>query len=116
MLRPFRSSPFRGPLSPEEVVVRTLAASLFLLLAVGLVAAEAPGGYRLLKTIPVAGDGGWDYLTVDDAARRVYVSHGNQVDVLDADSGEVKGTIADTKGVHGIAIAPDAGRGFTSNG
>ncbi len=96
--------------------MRTLAASLFLLLAVGLVAAEAPGGYRLLKTIPVAGDGGWDYLTVDDAARRVYVSHGNQVDVLDADSGEVKGTIADTKGVHGIAIAPDAGRGFTSNG
>jgi DNA-binding beta-propeller fold protein YncE len=73
-------------------------------------------GYKLLKTVSVPGDGGWDYLIVDDAGRRVYLSHSNQVDVLDADSGEVKGTIADTKGVHGIAIASDLGRGFTSNG
>jgi DNA-binding beta-propeller fold protein YncE len=53
---------------------------------------------------------------VDDAARRVYVSHATQVDVLDADSGEIKGKIPDTQGVHGIAVAPDLGRGFTSNG
>jgi DNA-binding beta-propeller fold protein YncE len=99
-----------------EVVVKTLAAPVLLVLAAALVAAAEPEGYRLLKTIPVAGDGGWDYVTVDDAARRVYLSHGNQVDVLDADSGELAGTIADTKGVHGIAIAPDVGRGFTSNG
>jgi len=99
-----------------EAIVRTLAAPLLILLAAGLAAAAEPEGYHLLKTIPVPGDGGWDYLTVDDAARRVYVSHGNQVDVLDADSGEVKGTIEDTKGVHGIALAPDLGRGFTSNG
>ena len=46
----------------------------------------------------------------------MYVSHGNQVDVLDADSNEVKGTIPNTNGVHGIALAPDLGRGFTSNG
>jgi DNA-binding beta-propeller fold protein YncE len=88
---------------------------VLILLAAGL-AGAAPEGYRLLKTVPVPGDGGWDYVTVDEAGRRVYVSHGNQVDVLDADSYEVKGTIADTQGVHGIAVAPDVGRGFTSNG
>jgi DNA-binding beta-propeller fold protein YncE len=99
-----------------EAAVRTLTACLLtvVLSIPGTVAAAE--GYRLLKTVPVPGDGGWDYLTVDDAGRRVYVSHGNQVDVLDADSGEVKGTIADTKGVHGIAVAADLGRGFTSNG
>src|SRR5438552_18207704 len=78
--------------------------------------AFADGGYHIIKKIPVPGDGGWDYLIVDEAARRLYVSHGTQVEVLDADSGEIKGKIADTRGVHGIALAPDLGRGFTSNG
>lgn len=96
--------------------MRIRAAFLALLITSGLAVAAAPQGYSLLKTVPVPGDGGWDYLIVDDAGRRVYVSHGNQVDVLDADSYELKGTIADTKGVHGIALAPEFGRGFTSNG
>jgi DNA-binding beta-propeller fold protein YncE len=96
--------------------MRNFTACLLVLLAAGLSAAAETKDYKLLKTCPVPGEGGWDYLIVDDAARRVYVSHGNQVDVLDADSGEVKGTIADTTGVHGIALAPDLGRGFTSNG
>jgi DNA-binding beta-propeller fold protein YncE len=95
--------------------MRTLGVSLLILVAAGAVVA-APEGYHLDKTFPVPGDGGWDYLSVDAAGRRVYVSHGNQVDVLDADSGEVKGTISDTKGVHGIAVAADLGRGFISNG
>ena len=95
--------------------MRTLATSVLLLVA-SAAAAAAPEGYHLLRTIPVPGDGGWDYLIVDEAARRLYVSHGTQVEVLDADSGEIKGKIADTKGVHGIALAPDLGRGFTSNG
>jgi DNA-binding beta-propeller fold protein YncE len=99
-----------------EAVVRTLATCLLLVVVFGAAPAAAADGYRLLKTVPVPGDGGWDYLIVDDAARRVYVSHGNQVEVLDADTYELKGTIADTKGVHGIALAPDLGRGFTSNG
>src|SRR5436305_646988 len=102
-----------GP-DPPEAAVRTSVASAFLLLAAG--AAAAPPGYALVKTVPVPGDSGWDYLTVDSEGRRVYVSHGNQVDVLDADSGELKGTIPDTAGVHGIAVAPEVGRGFTSNG
>jgi DNA-binding beta-propeller fold protein YncE len=82
----------------------------------GLIYSAEPKPYTLLKSVPIPGAGGWDYLIVDEAARRVYVSHGNQVDVLDADSGESKGTIADTQGVHGIALAPDLNRGFTSNG
>jgi DNA-binding beta-propeller fold protein YncE len=96
--------------------VRTLASALLLALTLVPGALAEEKGYKLLKTVPVPGDGGWDYLTVDDAGRRVYISHGNQVEVLDADSGEVKGTVADTKGVHGIAVAAGLNRGFTSNG
>jgi YVTN family beta-propeller protein len=80
------------------------------------IAQSAAGGYRVIKTLAVGGDEGWDYVSVDSAARRVYVSHGSHVVVLDADSGKVVGDIPDTQGVHGIAIATDAGRGFTSNG
>jgi DNA-binding beta-propeller fold protein YncE len=93
--------------------MRLLTASLLVVLAAG---AEPPAGYHLVKTVPVPGDGGWDYVTVDEAGRRVYVSHATRVDVLDADTCEIKGTIPDTAGVHGIAVAPEIGRGFTSNG
>jgi DNA-binding beta-propeller fold protein YncE len=72
--------------------------------------------YRLLKTVPLGGDEGWDYVAVDSAARRLYVSHASHVVVMDADSYRVVGDIPDTQGVHGIAIASEAGRGFTSNG
>jgi YVTN family beta-propeller protein len=96
--------------------MRTLTAGLFTLIAATATLAAAPEGYHLLKTVPISGDGGWDYVSVDTAARRVYVSHATKVDVLDADSGAVVGQIADTSGVHGIAVAADVGRGFTSNG
>jgi DNA-binding beta-propeller fold protein YncE len=72
--------------------------------------------YRLIKTIAVSGDEGWDYLTVDAKARRVYISHGSHVVVMDADSYAVVGDIPDTQGVHGIALADDLGRGFVSDG
>jgi len=78
--------------------------------------AFADGGYHIIKKIPIAGQGGWDYLIVDEAARRLYVSHGTQVEVLDVDSGTVVGKIPNTLGVHGIAIAPELGRGFVSDG
>src|ERR1700691_5424187 len=77
---------------------------------------SAAGDYRVTQTLAVGGDEGWDYVAVDSAARHVFVSHGTHVVVLDADSGKVVGDIPDTQGVHGIAIASDAGRGFTSNG
>jgi hypothetical protein len=78
--------------------------------------APAGSGYHVIKTIPVGGDGGWDYVYVDSAARRVYVSRGTHVVVVDADTYAVVGDIPDTPGVHGIAVASDLGRGFTSNG
>jgi YVTN family beta-propeller protein len=84
-------------------------------LAAGAVSA-AGTGYHVLSDIKIGGDGGWDYLTADSAARRLYVSHGNHVVVVDIDAGKVVGDIPDTPGVHGIAIAPELNRGFVSNG
>jgi DNA-binding beta-propeller fold protein YncE len=78
--------------------------------------APAGSGYHVIKTVPVGGDGGWDYVYVDSDTRRVYVSRGTHTMVIDADTYAVVGDIPDTQGVHGIAIASDLGRGFTSNG
>ena len=76
----------------------------------------ASGPYHFLKEIPVGGEGGWDYLSIDEGARRLYVSHATKVMVIDIDKGEVAGEIADTPGVHGIALAPELNRAFVSNG
>ena len=87
--------------------------SLFLLASV---AAQAAATYKVQTRYPISGSDGWDYITVDGAARRLYVSHGVRVNVLDADTGAAIGIIEDTPGVHGIAIAVDQRHGFTSNG
>jgi hypothetical protein len=89
-----------------------LISSLFL----AAMAVAAVSGYHVVTTYKVGGEGGWDYLTADSDARRVYISRGTHVMVLDADSGKSVGDVADTPGVHGIALAPELGRGFTSNG
>jgi outer membrane protein assembly factor BamB len=73
-------------------------------------------GYKVVGRYPIPGVGGFDYVSIDPAARRIYVSHATQVDVLDADTGKLVGTIADTPGVHGVAIASAFKHGFTSNG
>jgi YVTN family beta-propeller protein len=73
-------------------------------------------GYHVETRYPVPGNGGFDYVTIDTVARRLYLSHGTQVDVIDPDNGKFIGTIADTPGVHGIALAPEFKHGFTSNG
>lgn len=78
--------------------------------------ASAGPGYHVVKTYTLGGDSGWDYLTVDSAARRVYISRSTHVIVIDADSGKPVGDIPDTPGVHGIALAPEFGRGFISDG
>ncbi len=72
--------------------------------------------YKVQARYPVPGTGGWDYVTLDSSTRRLYISHATQVDVLDADTGKLVGTIPDTPGVHGIAIASAFKPGFTSNG
>ena len=72
--------------------------------------------YRIEVRYSLPGAGFWDYVTVDSASRRVFLSHETQVDVINAENGKLLGTIADTPGVHGIAIAAKSNRGFTSNG
>ena len=87
-----------------------------LLALLALSAAFAQSGYHQLRKITIGGEGGWDYLIADGAAGRVYVSHGTEVDVVDAKTGEVVGKITGLHGVHGIALAPEFDRGFISNG
>jgi DNA-binding beta-propeller fold protein YncE len=92
--------------------------STLLLLCVSAVAMATPavGAYRLLQTIPIPGDDGWDHPTVDTVARRLYVTHGTHVAVIDIDSGKLLGTIDNTPGVHFTVIDPELDRGFISNG
>ena len=94
--------------------------SLTLLFAAAALAgaglAAANPGYKVANTYKIGGEGGWDYLTADAAARRLYISRATHVIVLDLDSGKAIGEIADTPGVHGIALVPELGRGFVSNG
>src|ERR1043166_9455008 len=73
-------------------------------------------GYHLQTSYPIPGGGGFDYISIDSAARRLYLSHGTEVNVVDADNGKLIGTIPDTPGVHGAAIASEFKHGFTSNG
>lgn len=89
---------------------------LLLLGFAALLSCAAADTFKAGKRIPLPGDGSWDYLTVDAAARRLYVTHGTRVHVIDLDQKSVIGEIAPTPGVHGVALAPDLGRGFTSNG
>ncbi len=72
--------------------------------------------HRLLNEISIGGEGGWDYIIGDPSAHRLYVSHATQIVVADMTSGDIVGRIPDLPGVHGIALAPRLGRGFTSNG
>ena len=99
------------------MLTRVLYRSTLLILSCSfLVAAASAAEYSVTRKIPIPGQGSWDYLAIDEDARRLYVSHGTQVEVLDVDSGAIVGKIENTQGVHGIAIAPDVGRGFVSDG
>ena len=73
---------------------------------IGVLNLRASETYRFLKEIQVGGDGGWDYLSLDAAARRLYVTHATKIVVIDLDKDMVVGEIADTPGVHGFALAP----------
>src|SRR5207302_9806934 len=86
-----------------------------LVFLVSMPAMEAQS-FKFLKSIPVGGEGGWDYLSVDAKARKLYVAHATKIVIVDLTSDKVVGEIADTPGVHGFAIASDLNRGFSSNG
>jgi len=92
-----------------------LLAAILGLVAIAALAAPQ-SGYHIIKKVPVPGTGGWDYVTVDGGGRRVYIAHATQVEVLDVDTAELVGTIPNTPGVHGVAIAAEFGRGFISAG
>jgi DNA-binding beta-propeller fold protein YncE len=92
-----------------------LLAALFVSLF-AIFSTAADPGYHVIKTYKLGGEGGWDYLNLDSSSRRLYISRATHVIVIDADSGKPVGDIPDTPGVHGIALAPELGRGFISNG
>jgi len=77
---------------------------------------SAQSNYKIVNKISLPGDGFWDYISVDEANGKIYVSHSAIVQVVDIKTGKLVGEIPDTKGVHGIAIAPELNKGFTSNG
>ena len=73
-------------------------------------------GYHLLKTIPVPGDTFWDYLTFERGTNRLFITHGDEVQVLDVDSGKIVGTMGGMEGIHGVVLAPKFNRGFVTDG
>src|SRR6266403_3881440 len=79
-------------------------------------AMAAEEDYKFLNEIPIGGEGGWDILTVDSAARRLYLSHATKIVVIDLEKNAIAGEIGDTPGVHGFVVAPELQRGFSSNG
>ena len=101
-----------------KIPCRWLKSCAVLALVIGglIQARGADGSYRFIREIPIGGDGGWDYLSVDAAGRRLYVSHGTKIVVVNLDTDVVVGEIADTPGVHGFVPVPALGRGFSSNG
>jgi DNA-binding beta-propeller fold protein YncE len=90
---------------------------LALVLTLSIIASSQSGpGYKVVNTWKLGGDGGWDYLTVDSEGRRLFIARSTRVMVLDVDSGKLLSEIPDTPGVHGVALTPEFGRGFISDG
>src|SRR5471030_44163 len=78
--------------------------------------AQTKTGFHVIKDLPIASSGGWDYITVDGANKRIYTSHGNQVNVLSTVTGDSIGYVPNTQGVHGVAIAAAFNKGYISAG
>jgi len=98
-------------------IFRSTLSAILIAAAAGAMAAEpTPPGYHVIKKIAPGGEGGWDYLTLDPVARRLYIARSDRVMLFDVDKAALIGEIPNTPGVHGVAIMPKLGRGFTSNG
>jgi len=98
----------------DSRIIRIAFLTFVVLAALPLIAADEP--YHLLKEIPVGGDGGWDCLSVDQGTHRLYVPHASKVIVIDLAEDKVVGEVGDTPGVHDFEVAPDTGKGYSSNG
>jgi DNA-binding beta-propeller fold protein YncE len=101
--------------SLRQFIYTLICLGLLLAMNAGVQAKPSPG-YHLLKKFVLGGEGGWDLLTFDAAANRLYIPRGTHVMVVDPDSGAIVGDIPNTPRVHGVAVAPEFGKGFTSNG
>jgi DNA-binding beta-propeller fold protein YncE len=93
-----------------------LAVAIFFLNAAFAEGQTAQSDWSVVKTFPIGGEGGWDYLTVDPATHRLYVPRSTHTQVIDAESGQIIGDIPGQKRAHGVAIAPEVHRGFISDG
>ena len=89
---------------------------LIFLSGINLFGQNTKSEYAILNKIHLPGEGGWDYLSVDEAGSRLFVSHGSVVQVVDLKTGQLAGTVNETPGVHGIALAPDLNKAFISVG
>src|SRR5436190_3901023 len=96
--------------------MKSVICSLWALVLFFANAVRVEGEYKFIKEIPIGGEGGWDYLSIDAQAHKLYVTHASKIVVVDLEKDAVAGEIMNTPGVHGFAIAPDLGRGFSSNG
>lgn len=103
-------------MQPALVVGQVLFAGLCAQEPASRPAASSPARYRVIEAFAVGGQGGWDYLTIDSATQRLYVPRSDRVVVLDARTGSELGVVPGTDGVHGVALVPALGRGFTSDG
>src|SRR5690348_12088898 len=97
-------------------VIKLMVTALTILAAASVLPALAETGWEVVKTLPIGGEGGWDYLTVDPQTHRLYVPRSTHTMVIDSASGKVIGDIPGQKIAHGVAIVPEAGRGFISDG
>ena len=96
--------------------MRNLLVLIFVLLIPIHPALSSSKKYHLIKTIPLGGEGGWDIVTSDEQARRIYITHNNEVDILDADSGVVLGKVDGIHGAHGVALVHEYNKGFITSG
>ena len=87
-----------------------------LALGTGLGWAQGAGDYKVLQKVSLPGDGGFDFLTLDSDRRRVYVTHDDRIQVLDADTLKLVGTVADVPRPHGVVVLPDLGKGYATSG
>ena len=77
---------------------------------------QTQSGFHVVQKVMLGGDGGWDFITLDEHGNRLFISRSSHVMIVETDSGKVVGDIPNTIGVHGIALVPEVGKGFTSNG
>jgi DNA-binding beta-propeller fold protein YncE len=99
---------------PSRIVLRVLTGVLCAALSSG--AAAAGPGYALTGIVPLGGEGGWDYMAFEPGSAQLFIARGTRVEVIDTVQLKHRGEIADTPGVHGVALAPQLGRGFISVG